>query len=451
MIIFLYQAASPAQPDINLIIKIIVFNSTTRFIITKTIMMCNPLFREIDRVLKISVSTILILLFPLQIHAQMADGKCRFAGNIIAYSIPASFNTYWNQVTPENAGKWGSVESSRNNMNWTNLDRAYNHAKSNAFPFRQHTFVWGQQQPGWIGGLSQDDQRTEVEEWIRLFGERYPLTDFIDVVNEPLHAAPNYSAALGGAGTTGWDWVVWTFEKARLYCPDAKLHLNDYGIIVSTTATNNYLKIINILKEKDLIDGIGVQGHGLENADTATLRANLDKLAATGLPVYITEYDVNLANDAEQYQVYFNQFPIFWTHPGVAGVTLWGYIQGQIWKTDAYLLRSDGSERPALSWLKTYVMTHDSDCPTAGIEDHPVNDKMGIHLYPNPVNDGRIMLELADGISGIRILDICGMEVKYVPVYGQTRVTLDLDVSPGIYLIQFIGMQKLIVEKLCVK
>ena len=49
-------------------------------------------------------------------------------------------------------------------------------------------------------------QREEVEEWIRLVGERYPDMDFVDVVNEPLNAPPPFMNALGGNGETGWDW-----------------------------------------------------------------------------------------------------------------------------------------------------------------------------------------------------------------------------------------------------
>jgi len=63
--------------------------------------------------------------------------------------------------------------------------------------------------------------------------QRYPLTDFIDVVNEPLHAPPSFASALGGSGTTGWDWVVWCFQTARQKCPNAKLLLNDYDIVNS--------------------------------------------------------------------------------------------------------------------------------------------------------------------------------------------------------------------------
>ena len=49
---------------------------------------------------------------------QIAAGKSKFLGNISQNSIPSNFGTYWNQVTPENATKWGSVEGTRNSMNW---------------------------------------------------------------------------------------------------------------------------------------------------------------------------------------------------------------------------------------------------------------------------------------------------------------------------------------------
>jgi endo-1,4-beta-xylanase len=38
---------------------------------------------------------------------------------------------YFDQLTPENAGKWGSVEGTRDVMNWTDFDTAYNFARGN--------------------------------------------------------------------------------------------------------------------------------------------------------------------------------------------------------------------------------------------------------------------------------------------------------------------------------
>jgi hypothetical protein len=39
----------------------------------------------------------------------------------------------------------------------------------------------------------------------------------------------------------------------------------------------------------------------------------------------------------------------------VQGITVWGYIQGQVWQTATYLVRSDGTERPAMEWLRQYL------------------------------------------------------------------------------------------------
>ncbi|HEY0464470.1 MAG TPA: endo-1,4-beta-xylanase, partial [Polyangiaceae bacterium] len=62
----------------------------------------------------------------------------------------ASLLSYFNQVTPGNAGKWGSVEATRDQMNWSELDTAYQFAKQNGLPFKLHTLIWGQQQPSWV-------------------------------------------------------------------------------------------------------------------------------------------------------------------------------------------------------------------------------------------------------------------------------------------------------------
>lgn len=286
-----------------------------------------------------------------------APAHPKFLGNIYyryGNFEPMNFAKYWNQVTPENFGKWGEVEKQRDQYSWDGLDSAYNFAKSQGFPFKEHTLIWGNQQPKWICGLSEEEQKEEVEEWIKDVCTRYPDLDMVDVVNEPLHAPPCYKDAIGGDGTTGWDWVIWAFQTAGKYCSGVKI-LNDYGILNSSTNTEKLINIARILKDKGIPVAIGCQGHGLEKTGASTIRANLDKIAEAGFPVYISEYDVDIADDAQQLKIYQEQFPLFWEHPVVKGVTLWGYVEGEIWKRNAYLLRADGTERPALTWLMEYI------------------------------------------------------------------------------------------------
>ena len=359
-----------------------------------------------------------ILFLPFILNSQLAQGKNKYLGNIINNSndIPSNFNDYWNQVSPENAGKWGSVESTRDNMNWGNLDAIYNYAITRGFKFRQHVLVWGKQQPSWIASLDSAEQAEEVEEWIQLYGERYDQTDYIDVVNEPLYEEyagdppPPYLEAMGGAGETGWDWVIWAFEKAREYNPNAELHINQYGILNGWRSMSNYLTIINLLKERDLIDGIALQGHFLESASVNTINSKLSQLAGTELPIHITEYDLDIADDADQLAKYEEQFPVLWEHPSIQGITLWGYIQGKMWRENGYLIRSDGSERPAMEWLANYVMhgTHID-------YNRSVPDEFVLHQnHPNPFNPvTKISYNLGE-ISEVQleIYNIIGNKIK---------------------------------------
>lgn len=299
--------------------------------------------------------------------APLAAGQDKFLGS--AYSPPQAkdFTRYWNKVTPENDGKWGEVEAERDVMQWDALDAAYRVAKDNHLPFQMHVMVWGNQQPEWIEALPPAEQRAEIEEWFAAVASRYPDLDFVEVVNEPLHDPPskddegggNYLQALGGDGATGWDWILESFRLAREHFPRAKLMINEYSVTNDPDATQRYLEIIRLLQAEGLVDAIGIQGHAFATTTETPMsvhRANLDALGATGLPVYVTELDIDGPDDATQLRDYQRIFPVFWEHPAVHGITLWGFRPG-LWRSEqgAWLVRADGSERPALQWLRRYV------------------------------------------------------------------------------------------------
>ena len=157
---------------------------------------------------------------------------------------------------------------------------------------------------------------------------------------------------MGGNGTTGWDWVITSFQYARQYCPNAKLLLNDYNIVAFDTSTTKYLEIINLLKARNLIDGIGIQCHQLEGAGLIPILKNLYRLSDTGLPVYVSELDLFAADDTEQLNLYKKLFPLLYEHPGVKGVTLWGYRTNEFGIGTSGLLNGT-TERLALNWLRT--------------------------------------------------------------------------------------------------
>ncbi len=200
-------------------------------------------------------------------------------------------------------------------------------------------------------------------------------------------------------GATGYDWVIKSFELARKYFPKAELLLNDYNVEANDSSASDYLAIINLLKARGLLDGIGLQAHFLERAEVSVVAANLDRFAATGLPIYISELDLNLSNDARQAQRMRDLFTLFWQHPSVLGVTHWGYLQGNMWQPDAYLVRTDGTRRPALDWL-TCFRGGGSNCPVPDYVPSPrTGDSASITLQAEDYDDMHGIQAAGDAIA----------------------------------------------------
>src|SRR5690349_260300 len=91
-------------------------------------------------------------------------GKDKFVGNANDFSTNY-FTKYFNQLIPENAGKWGSAAGTTRTaaMRWTALDQAYNFAKANNTQFNFHILLWGNQQPTWMVDLPPEEQLAEIK------------------------------------------------------------------------------------------------------------------------------------------------------------------------------------------------------------------------------------------------------------------------------------------------
>ncbi len=305
----------------------------------------------------------------------------------------------FNQLTPGNAGKWGSVEATRDVMNFAQLDQAYDFAQEHGLRFKLHTLFWGLQQPSWLAALPPAEQLEEIHEWLTALSERYGDVEMIDVVNEPINAPPGYSAALGGPGETGHDWLINAFELARDYFPNSELLLNEYNVLIMESSTANYLALVQLLQDRGLIDGIGLQGHFLERAEVTTVETNLGTLAGTGLPIYISEFDLNLADDAYHANRTRDLLSVFWANPSVVGVTHWGHLQGSMWQENAYLIRQDGSYRPGLDWILC-TQAGEPDCTVPEyVPPTRVGDDYGITLEAEEYDSADGLLSSGDTVA----------------------------------------------------
>lgn len=277
----------------------------------------------------------------------------KFVGNITTGrnvdTNGRTFSTYWDQITPENAGKWGSVQSNAGSaFNWSTLDAIYDYAQSSGIIFKQHTFVWGSQQPG--GNIGEAD----VKNWMQEFCARYPNTPLIDVVNEPPpHTTPAYDDSIGGGTNGNWQWIVNAFNWAREACPNSILILNDFNNIEWGDQNQHFIDIVKTIQSAGApIDAVGAQAHGLSSGvSTDTMKNLITKLHNdTGLPVYITEYDINQGDDQAQLGKFQEHMPFFLETEWIHGITIWGWIYGSTWVASSGLIRND-TPRPAMTWL----------------------------------------------------------------------------------------------------
>jgi len=278
----------------------------------------------------------------------------KFVGNISTFNSVdtdgLTYSQYWDQFTPENAGKWGSVQGNiASARDWDTLDAYYDYAEDHGIIFKQHTFVWGPQQPS--GSIGESDVRS----WMNEFCERYPNTKLIDVVNEPPpHTEPSYADAIGGGTNGNWQWITNAFMWAREACPGAILILNDYNNIEWSDQTDHFIDIVQAIKEAGApIDAVGAQAHGLSGTAVSdeTMRELVTRLHEdTSLPVYITEYDIDEDNDQAQLAEYQSHMTFFLETEWIRGITVWGWIHGKTWVPDSGLVRN-GSARPAMTWL----------------------------------------------------------------------------------------------------
>lgn len=360
----------------------------------------------------------MVLAAALATQGQPAQGANKFLGCMPTLGrIPADFSSYWNQITPEYETQWGSVEGNRDQMDWSGADRLAGYAKAAGIPWKFHSLIYGRQYPNWILGLSRTEQLAEIGEWFDEVKKKYPDLTLIDVVSgaQPSHDLPPFTAALGSVGGPSNDWIFDVFRMARERWPKAILIYDDYENLEFGYAVDWTVALAKAaVKAKVPIDAIGCQAHQAYQFSTDTVKSNLDKLAATGLPLFISEYEIGGSDDAQQLNRIKEQFPVLWNHPSVAGVTFGGYVVGQTWNNGTGLITDAGMERPALTWLKGYVKDNPS----------PPNRFSDLLGRATGIDSPRIFsdpgLKRADK-GRIRIFDLNGREIPNSLGAGRER------------------------------
>ena len=255
----------------------------------------------------------------------------------------------FSKIVFENDLKWPLWESRHPGHRQTVLS-AMDWLRDRRIAIRGHTLIW----PSWkntprdLSALAErpdalrDRIRRHFEDEI---GATRGRIDDWDVINEPF-ANHDVMRVLGDEAMVDW------FRHARELDPKPRLFLNDYAALVAgganTPHKDHFEKTLRFLQEKGApLGGVGIQAHfGGQVTPPERLLKELDRWAAFGLPVHITEFDLDLRDEALQAD-YTRDFLIaMFSHPAVEAVLTWGFWEKRHWRPAAAMWRRDWSIKP---------------------------------------------------------------------------------------------------------
>jgi len=251
--------------------------------------------------------------------------------------------THFNSAVHENEMKWYSTErNAPGEPDYSMADRMLAWCEKNGLAMRGHTIFWGIEQyvQKWQKGLDDAALRAAVEKRAKEVTSHYKgrIAEF-DLNNEMMHG-DWYAKRLGPAITADM------FRWAREGNPDARLYVNDYGILQSGGGA--YAKHIQGFLDRGIpVGGIGIQGHSGGHIDPAKVKATLDRLAAFKLPIKITEFDMDTADEAAKARGHEALYRTCFAHPAVDGILIWGFWEGCHWRPKAAIWKKDWTPTPA--------------------------------------------------------------------------------------------------------
>jgi endo-1,4-beta-xylanase len=282
---------------------------------------------------------------PASAAAPLKDITTRYVGSAVAAQnlneadFKSVLNREFDNVTPENEMKWASVEPNRGQFNWSGADAIVNYAQQNGKTVRGHTLVWHSQYPNWLNNLSSAELRSVTQQHINTEMGRYRgKIRAWDVVNEMFNEDGSRRQSIFQQ-KLGDGYVADAFRWARAADPSAKLYINDYnteGINAKSTGLYNMVKA---LKQQGVpIDGIGIQTHlATKYGFPSSFRQNMERFAALGLDIAITEADVRipLPSDAAKLNTQASYYKQIWDAchavPRCVEFTTWGFTDRHSW------------------------------------------------------------------------------------------------------------------------
>jgi len=266
----------------------------------------------------------------------------KLLGVAVSPSSVTNYSTYIEKygyawLAPANVMKMQTIGGCNDNYNFSPADQILNYANQNGMKLHGHTLVWHNQTSSCAGTFTKSQLKTYISTVMKHYCGKIPT---MDVVNEALSDSSGYRTdsvwyrLYGGTG-----YIEDSFRWAREACPSMKLYYNDYSIEYGAKA-ERMITLVQSLRSKGLIDGVGFQAHWTRSFDPTSWGKIMDRVVAMGLEFAISEMDVRFtknywdfsnADYALQAQTYKNAAQLCKDRPRCDHFIVWGVHDGDSW------------------------------------------------------------------------------------------------------------------------
>lgn len=262
----------------------------------------------------------------------------------------------YNSLTAENEMKFICIHPEEHRYTFEQADAIADFARQHQLGLRGHTFVWHNQTPDWVFQNEQGGKADRATLLARLqqhmetvMGRYRDIIRCWDVVNEAISDEDGtYLRPTPWLEGIGDDYIAHAFEMAHAIDPQALLFYNDYNESHPGKCDRICRLMRELLDEGVPVHGVGLQAHwNIHDPSLDQIRAAIEKYAALGLQLQVTEMDVSMfafddrrtdlkaptaemvRMQEERYRAYFQLFHEY--REVLTSVTFWGAADDYTW------------------------------------------------------------------------------------------------------------------------
>ena len=246
----------------------------------------------------------------------------------------ALIKAQFNQITAENDMKWERVHPREGpgGYDFGPADSFVEFGEKHGLYLVGHTLVWHNQTPDWVfagtnpppASVNRSGKNEPGHMRPIYAGPRASRAELLERMREHIHAVVGrykgkvkvwdvVNEAIDDGGPekvlrnslwlqiVGPDYIAKAFQYAHEADPDAILRYNDYALEESVKVRKLVTLIKSLQEQKVPVHAIGTQAH--LNVTTGTfdkMDRSLSEIAKLGLPVHITELDINSAQGGQR-------------------------------------------------------------------------------------------------------------------------------------------------------